>query len=115
MRIISQDRTSDIPYDRVILCIWKCSHEKYHICASFGSDEKDDFHIGEYESKERCLEIMQEIREAVAGKIIAKSILPEDEIIEMEKQLRRDPVKHIVISESDVRTLGENYFYMPEE
>ena len=115
MRIISQDRTSDIPYDRVTLYIWKYTHKKYHICVSFGSNEENDFHIGEYESKERCIEILQEIREIAVGKLIAYNYLSEEEYRTLVEESRKLSVQSFVTSNVDMKVIGETYFLMPEE
>ena len=114
MRIISQDRTSDIPYDRVTLYTCKCPGAIYHICASLGFDEKDDFHIGEYESKERCIEILQEIRESEKGIIFIKNQIHDDDIEEMKNELKHSQIIFSNCGSVNVFP-GETYFYMPEE
>ena len=114
MRIISQDRTSDIPYDRATLYTCKWSGAMYHICASLGFDEKNDFHIGEYESKKRCIEILQEIREAAKGLIFFQNEVSEEDIEELKKALNNSSL--IVTNSGNVSNIPyETYFYMPEE
>ena len=115
MRIISQDRTSDIPYDRATLYTCKWSGAVYHICASLGFDIKNDFHIGEYESKERCIEILQEIREIAVGKLIAYNYLSEEEYRTLVEESRKLSVQSFVTSNVDMKVIGETYFLMPEE
>lgn len=58
MRIISQNRNIDVPYERIALFEYQC-----RICASFGYHDDGDFFIGEYKTKERCIDIMSEIRQ----------------------------------------------------
>lgn len=68
MRIISQNRNIDVPYERIALIIkpYKYPNENgYMICASFGYDKDEDFCMGRYKTKERCFDIMS----AVIGRV----------------------------------------------
>ena len=113
MRIISQDREFDTPYEKVLLYVLERS-EKYHIFVSFGFDETYDYSIGAYNTKERCLEIMQEIREAAAGVIFFQNELSKEDIVELRKVLNNSSL--IATNSGNVSyTPYETYFYMPEE
>lgn len=63
MRIISQDRRVDIPYEKVALYTEQDDLPLPSIWATFGGPEGDDFLLGSYDSENRCIEILQEIRE----------------------------------------------------
>jgi len=59
MRIISQDKTIDIPYDNNIIFTGVFAENKHMICCKVDTNEVE---LGEYASKEKCLEVMQKIR-----------------------------------------------------
>lgn len=64
MRIISKNKDIDVPYERATLYIMEdCRKNKYRIMASFGFNDDEDFIIGEYNTEERCIEVMGEIRQ----------------------------------------------------
>lgn len=114
MRIISQDREFDTPYEKVLLYVIERS-EKYHIFVSFGFDETYDYSIGAYNTKERCLEIMQEIREIAVGKPIACNYLSEEEYRTLMEESKKLSVQSLAASDVDMKVIGETYFFMPEE
>ncbi len=62
MRIVNRWGTVDIPYEKIIIFYDKVS-DSYYVKASDGFDcITDSIILGEYESKERCLEVMKSIR-----------------------------------------------------
>ena len=62
MRIISQDKKWDIPYDRASLEVVNES-----IYANVFSFDDDSCKLGEYETHKRALEVMEEIRNKFAA------------------------------------------------
>lgn len=60
MRIVSQDKQKDIPYDDMIICL---SGDRSIIIYSLHNQGDIYSSIGVYPSKERSLEVMQEIRD----------------------------------------------------
>lgn len=109
MRIVSQDKTIDVPYDRATLYIG-AFRETHRIYASFGFNDNEDVVLGTY-SKERCIEIMQEIRDAAQGIVYMENNENEDVLAEMIEVLHKTP---IMPKCSDIPVIT-SYFYMPEE
>lgn len=109
MRIVSQDKTIDVPYGRATLYIG-AFRETHRIYASFGFNDNEDVVLGTY-SKERCIEIMQEIRDAAQGIVYMENNENEDVLAEMIEVLHKTP---IMPKCSDIPVIT-NYFYMPEE
>lgn len=109
MRIVSQDKTIDVPYDRATLYIG-AFRETHRIYASFGFNDNEDVVLGTY-SKERCIEIMQEIRDAAQGIVYIENNENEDVLAEMIEVLHKTP---IMPKCSDIPVIT-SYFYMPEE
>lgn len=62
MRIISQMKNVDIPYGRYAIC-YLLEDGKYMMYAFDASAIEDPIAIASYKSEERCLEVMQSIRE----------------------------------------------------
>ena len=85
MRIIEQYNTIDIPYERAVLCVYT-SDDAYFITANIGVAEEETVALGNYKTKERCVEIMREIRKAYDN-----------------------------FCKTDNIYARENYFYMPKE
>lgn len=113
MRIVSQDRMIDVPYNNVMLSVFR--HPKtFYICCSFNGDAKSAIFIGKYNTEERCIEVMQEIREAASGIIFNNGHIKNDDIYEIKRQLKHAPL--IVKNCENVDTFNcGTYFYMPEE
>lgn len=109
MRIVSQDKTIDVPYGRATLYIG-AFRETHRIYASFGFNDNEDVVLGTY-SKERCIEIMQEIRDAAQGIVYMENNENEDVLAEMIEVLHKTP---IMPKCSDIPVIT-SYFYMPEE
>lgn len=64
MRIISQTRENDINYDNVMVCYEKYDGEHIVVAAlDFFEESEKLCKLGTYSSKEKCLEVMQSIRE----------------------------------------------------
>lgn len=62
MRIISQDRMIDIPYEKMCVEAQLMNGVKSRIIAYLVENGEDYWELGNYE-KERALEVMKEIRE----------------------------------------------------
>lgn len=62
MRLISQDRTIDVPYERCIIQTKKSKRETdveiYNIKAIMGGES---FHMGQYTSQEKGVKVLMEI------------------------------------------------------
>lgn len=112
MRIVSQDKTIDVPYGRATLYIG-AFRETHRIYASFGFNDNEDVVLGTY-SKERCIEIMQEIRDAAQVIINIQEVSNED-INLLKRELRNVSIIQSAQNESKIQICGETYFYMPEE
>lgn len=62
MRIISQHKNVDMPYEKYAICYFLEDGE-YIMYAFDVSALEDPIAIASYKSEERCLEVMQSIRE----------------------------------------------------
>lgn len=61
LRIISQDRCVDVPYEKA--AIYTEQDDLPSIWATLGGPDGEDLLLGYYDSEDRCIEIMQELRE----------------------------------------------------
>ena len=63
MRIVSQNRECDVNYDAVQVCSEEINGNHIIVAVlQYFEDEDKCCKFGEYESKERCLEVMDSIR-----------------------------------------------------
>lgn len=62
MRIISQLKNVDVPYERYTICYF-LEEGKYMMYAFDASAADDPIAIASYKSEEKCLEVMKSIRE----------------------------------------------------
>lgn len=62
MRIISQLKNVDVPYEKCAICYFS-EDGKYMMYAFDVSVSEDPIAIASYKSEEKCLEVMQSIRE----------------------------------------------------
>ena len=62
MRIISQMKNVDIPYERYII-LYVLENGRYKMCAFDVSASECPITIASYKSEEKCLEVLQSIRE----------------------------------------------------
>lgn len=60
MIIISQDKTRILNFDNVVVLFFKLEREKYAIYAD--TNTKNDVHIGNYETRERTIQILELIK-----------------------------------------------------
>lgn len=63
MRIISQLKNVDVPYERYSIC-YLLEKGKYMMYAFDASAAEDPIAIGSYKSEEKCLKVMESIRES---------------------------------------------------
>lgn len=63
MRIISQDRMTDIPYDNAVVYINRQMPTQIYVC---GLDSDDGFPIGTYDTTKDAVYIMELIKTAFA-------------------------------------------------
>ena len=60
MRLISQDKNLDFPYEMVSV---ECIDTSISICGiNYGKDRLRRLYVGNYSSHERCLQIMENIQ-----------------------------------------------------
>lgn len=64
MRIVNRWGTVDIPYEKLIIFYNKALDSHYVKVSDGFNYIRDSIILGEYESKERCLEVMENIRTA---------------------------------------------------
>lgn len=93
MRIISQNKMKDVPYERIMLYVEEAciGRREFTVIASFGLNEKEDHILGSYSTIERCSEIMQEIRDAAQVIINIQGVSDED-INLLKRELRNAPI-----------------------
>lgn len=116
MRIISQNKMKDVPYERIMLYVEETciGRREFMIIASFGLNEKEDHILGSYSTIERCSEIMQKIRDTAQGTINIQGVSDED-INLLKRELHNVSIIQSAQNESKIQICGETYFYMPEE
>ena len=111
MRIISQDKCIDVSYDKHLIIHLEYGtmlhlpspseevikdDERYHIITKLGNEVLS---LGKYDTKDRALEVMEEIRKSYIGDS-QRIIVPHlDDIAPM-------PIQYIPVN---------HYFYMPKE
>ena len=82
MRIISEDRETDVPYEQYIICLDECSEKEgcYCITAQRSGDEQLTYVLAETEHYKMARAAMEKIQEAYhdGAKIIWMDVIMEE-------------------------------------
>ena len=68
MRIISQDKTIDVPYDNVVLTIEPTSFKESKDVDIYAKYFDKCYHMATYESMDRAVSVVKDIYESFEGK-----------------------------------------------
>ena len=120
MRIISQDRTIDVPYDYFSLTIATGKYEDVEVaciyCHNLSSPKGTK--LAEYSSKEKAEKAMEMLRTAYTGRFVTNADIPDD-FEEQLKELMKGGFGTVIVNDRyDSRVEFNNlngYFQFPKD
>ena len=104
MRVISQDGTIDVPYERYTIWYYKDQYlDIYHIACDCGDEAYR--RLAEYSTEEKAIKAMEMLREHNEGVIFLKTIINTEKCTPFIRNL----------SKTDFDKLTQNYFQFPQD
>ena len=117
MRIISQDRKIDVPYEQVVIQQYK--GKIYFLNKNLtGVESIDDIEIASYSTEEKAEKAMEMLRTAYAGRFVT-SADASDDFNEQLKELMKGGFGTVIVKDTDDSRVEFNnlngYFQFPKD
>lgn len=98
MRLISQDKTIDVPYEVGAVVVQKIYRKeitenqpaKIYFCADF--TPREQIILAEYSSQKKALKAMEMVRQAYTGVTIFQNVEPTEDVLEILKNMSMQPM-----------------------
>lgn len=98
MRLVSQDKTLDVPYEKGCVLsarvkfrdISENQPTKIYFCADF--TPREPIILAEYSSQEKALKAMEMARQAYTGVTIFQNVEPTEDVLEILKNMSMQPM-----------------------